>query len=330
MNYKNKPALFFCLIFVAFFCKSQALLAQWIDHDFPIMGTKVTIRFWLDDMEKANLAKDAVIAEMHRINNTMSPFIPESLLSKINSSAAKAPVTISDELFELIERSIKISEMTKGAFDITFSSVGYLYDYRLKQKPSTEQLEKTLPLINYQSLILDKNNNSIFFSQSGIKIDLGGIAKGLAVDNSINILKDFGVKEASVTAGGDTYVLGDNNGKMWQIGIRHPRAESKLISILPLADAAVSTSGDYERFFIEDGKRYHHILNPETGKSVSSLQSVTIIADNSTLADALSTSVFVLGVKQGLQLVESLNNVSAIIVDNKGKMFYSADLAKLQ
>lgn len=329
MNYKNKPVLFFYLLFVVFFCKSQLLMAQWVDHDFPIMGTKVTIRFWLDDMEKANLAKEAVIAEMHRINNTMSPYIPDSLLSTINTSAAEAPIKISDELFKLIERSIKISQKTKGAFDITFSSVGYLYDYRLKQKPSSEQLEKTLPLINYQSIILDKNNNSIFFSQSGVKIDLGGIAKGLAVDNSINILKDFGVKEASVTAGGDTYVLGDNNGKMWQIGIRHPRAESKLISILPLADTAVSTSGDYERFFIEDGKRYHHILNPKTGKSVSSVQSVTIIADNSTLADALSTSVFVLGVKQGLQLVESLNNVSAIIVDNKGKMFYSADLAEL-
>ncbi|MCP4411875.1 MAG: FAD:protein FMN transferase [Gammaproteobacteria bacterium] len=329
MSYKKKPLLFFYLLFVVFFCKNQALLAQWVDHDFPIMGTKVTIRFWLDDMEKVNLAKEAVIAEMHRINNTMSPFIPDSLLSTINTSAADAPLNISDELFELIERSIKISDMTKGAFDITFSSVGYLYDYRLKQKPSSLQLEKVLPLINYQSIILDKNNNSIFFSQSGVKIDLGGIAKGLAVDNCINILKDYGVKDASVTAGGDTFVLGDNNGKMWQIGIRHPRAESKLISILPLADTAVSTSGDYERFFIEDGKRYHHILNPKTGKSVSSVQSVTIIADNSTLADALSTSVFVLGVKQGLQLVESLNNVSAIIVDNKGKMFYSADLAEL-
>jgi len=325
MNFIKKQLLLMVIL-----SQCHLIFADWVDYDFPVMGTKVTIRFWLDDEKNAQQAKDAVIAAMHHINTTMSPYISDSLLSKINNQASIAPMKISKELFELIDRSLKISKMTNGAFDITFSSVGYLYDYRLKQKPSVTELKEKLPLINYKSIHLDAANSSISFTQSGVKIDLGGIAKGLAVDNSIEILKDYGVKDASVTAGGDTYVLGNNAGKMWHIGIKHPRAESSLISILPLADTAVSTSGDYERYFIEDGKRYHHILNPKTGKSVSSVQSVTIIAQNSTLADALSTSVFVLGVKQGLELVESLNDVSAIIVDEKGKMFYSSDLAQLK
>lgn len=321
----HRKILFFLLLLV----QSPLIFSAWVDHSFPVMGTEVRIRFWLHDADNAQQAKQAVIDEMHRIDASMSPFRADSLLSKINDQAAIRPVVISDELFELITRSQAISKMTDGAFDITFSSLGYLYNYRLKQKPTELQLKNKLPLINYRSIILNSSNNSIFFKQPGIKIDLGGIAKGHAIDNSIRILKGFGVQEASVTAGGDTYVLGNNSGKMWRIGIKHPRAESKLVSILPLADAALSTSGDYERFFIENGKRYHHILNPKTGKSVSSVQSVTIIADDSTFADALSTSVFVLGVEQGLRLVDSLENVSAIIVDKTGKLFYSSDLAQL-
>jgi len=318
------------IIGLILFGQTPFILSDWVDHRFPIMGTEVRVRFWLADHDKAMQAKTAIVEEMHRINAAMSPYIDDSLLSTVNKEAATGPVTISKELYDLIANAINISKMTRGAFDITFSSVGYLYNYRLKQKPSGQQLSDRLKLINYQSIKLDDNKQSIFFTQQGIKIDLGGIAKGHAVDNSIAILKNFGITDASVTAGGDTYVLGDNAGKMWHVGIKHPRAESKLVSILPLADTAVSTSGDYERFFIEDGKRYHHILNPETGKSVSTIQSVTILTHSSTFADALSTSVFVLGVQRGLKLVESLENVSAIIVDEHGKMFYSSDLQQFK
>jgi thiamine biosynthesis lipoprotein len=316
------------IILLAIFTLNSIVFADWIDHSFPVMGTEVTVRFYLTDADKSEKAKQAVIDEMHRIDAAMSPYKEDSLLTKINNQASEKPIKISQELFRLIQQSNTISEMTKGSFDITFSSVGYLYDYRLKQKPTDAQLTEKLPLINYKSIVLNTEHQTIFYKHKGVKIDLGGIAKGLAVDNSINILKKYGVKEASVTAGGDTYVLGDNDGKMWRIGIKHPRAESKLVSILPLADTAVSTSGDYERFFIEDGKRYHHIINPSTGKSITAIQSVTILAANSTFADALSTSVFVLGVEKGLSLVESLNNISVIIVDGHGKMFYSSDLTQ--
>ena len=310
--------------------QTAVIFAEWIDHQFPVMGTEISLRFYLQDKTKAELAKTAVVAEMHRINATMSPYIEDSLLSIINTNAAHHAVKTSAELFNIIDRSLVISKLTAGAFDITFSSLGYLYDYRLNKKPTAEQLVEKLPLINYQSIQLNPSDHSVYFKQTGVKIDLGGIAKGLAVDNCIALLKSFGVKDALVTAGGDTYVLGDNAGKLWHIGIKHPRAENKMLSILPLADTAVSTSGDYERFFIEDGHRYHHILNPKTGMSVSSVQSVTILTDNSTYADALSTSVFVLGVEDGLKLVESLDNVSAILVDKDGKMFYSADLEQIK
>ncbi len=301
---------------------------QWIDQRFNVMGTEARVRLWHQDPKIGKQALTEVILEMHRIDSEMSPFKPTSLLSKVNRLAATQEVVISKELFDVIRQSFEISKLTQGAFDISFSSVGYLYDYRNKLKPDAAQIQSKLPLINYQQIKLNPEKLTIRFLHAGMRIDLGGIAKGLAVDNAIAILKKHGVKEALVTAGGDTFALGDNAGKLWQVGIKHPRAESKIVTLLPVENEAVSTSGDYERYFIDGTKRVHHIINPKTGSSAEEVQSVTIIAKTSTFADALSTSVFVLGVKQGLQLVESLQNVSVIIVDNKGQLFYSNDLTQ--
>ncbi len=319
------------LIALVLLLTSQSLYAKWVDYRFPVMGTEIRMRFWIEDASMAEQAKQAVIDEMHHINNTMSPWIKTSLLYRVNERAHKEPVKLTDEFYSIIKQSLQISEMTKGAFDITFSSVGYLYDYREQKQPSAEQLKNTVDLINYRAIRLDEKKRTIQFTRQGVKIDLGGIAKGLAVDNSIQRLKSFGVNEASITAGGDTYVLGNNAGKMWRIGIKHPRAENKVVTVLPVADMAVSTSGDYERYFIDEdtGEWIHHIINPTTGKSVTGVQSVTIMAANSTYADALSTSVFVLGVTDGLDLVNSLVDVSAIIVDSEGQLFYSNDLAEM-
>jgi len=303
--------------------------SQWIDHRFQVMGTEARIRLWHQDSNTGNKALAAVVAEMHRIDSTMSIYKPHSMLSKVNRLAAQQEVVISEELFEVIQQSLNISEMTQGAFDISFSSVGYLYDYRKHQQPDAKEIKSKLKLINYQQIKLNPENTSIRFMQKGMRIDLGGIAKGLAVDNAIEILKQYGVREALVTAGGDTYALGDNGGKLWQVGIKHPRAESKIVTLLPVENEAISTSGDYERFFLDGTTRVHHIINPKTGSSARKVQSVTIIAANSTYADALSTSVFVLGVEKGLALVETLDDVSVIIVDNKGKLFYSSDLLNL-
>jgi thiamine biosynthesis lipoprotein len=276
----------------------------------------------------AEAAVRAVEREMRRIDETLSPYKSGSELSRMNQRASAAPYAVSDELFRLLLQSKKISDLTGGAFDVTFSSVGYLYDYRKGIKPDAATLEQHRPLVNYHALLLDPAKQTVRYAKQGVRVDLGGIAKGYAVDRCIAILRQMGVQHALVTAGGDSYALGDNFGKLWRVGIKHPRQKDKLVTVLPVKDLAVSTSGDYERFFMDDkGERIHHILNPKTGRPVHGVQSVTILATNSTLADALSTSVFVLGVQRGMQLVESLPGVSVIVVDDQGQVHYSSDLA---
>ena len=290
------------------------------------MGTKAKVEFESDDSQQAAKLIEQVVAEMHRIDRLMSPFKPDSELSKINQQASRHPVAISDELFALLVKSEHFSRLTQGAFDISFSSVGYLYDYRKHQRPDESQKKVLTPQINYRKILLNKSEKTVKFENDKLKIDLGGIAKGHAVDRCIEILIGHGIKNAFVSAGGDSRVIGKKNGRLWYIGIRHPRDEGKLIVNLPLEEVAISTSGDYERFFIEDGIRYHHIIDPKTGDSVRNTQSVTILAANSTVADALSTSIFVLGPDKGMQLINRMPDVSAIIINNKGKMHYSNDL----
>lgn len=216
--------------------------------------------------------------------------------------------------------------MSGGAFDITFASIGRYYDYRNKLTPSEQQREDLLPAINYRLIHLDTQRNTLWFEHPKLYIDLGGIAKGYAVDKAIAIVQSFGVKHASITAGGDSRVIGDKFGRPWLIGIKNPRADAVAIT-LPLEDVAVSTSGDYERYFIDDkGERVHHIINPRTGKSTSGVNSVTIIGPQGFDTDPLSTTVFVLGEEKGLALINSLPGFDAVIINSSGKVSYSQGL----
>jgi thiamine biosynthesis lipoprotein len=297
--------------------------AAWYQDKQGIMGTNIQVEVWSDDVQLGQQATQAVMAEMERINQLMSPYIASSELAILNQHAAEYPVKVSKELFELIALSIEISKETQGAFDITFASVGYLYDYRQQHKPSDEQVKSLLAAINFRHLVLDEQQHSIFFSHPKVKIDLGGIAKGHAVDNAIAILQNLHIQHALVTAGGDTRLLGDRRGKPWMVGIRDPRHPDKQAVILPLVDTALSTSGDYERYFEQDGLRYHHILSPKSGTSSYEVQSVSIIGPRSVLNDALSTAVFVLGVQQGMDLLNRTPGYDGIIVDNHRKLHYS-------
>ena len=175
----------------------------------------------------------------------------------------------------MIARSLEISALSDGAFDITFASVGSKYDYRKYIRPSEKEIKNAIGGLNYKLIKLDRRNKSIRFANDKVKIDLGGIAKGHAVDNGIKILEKCGVTNGLVTAGGDSRILGDRGGRPWMMGVKQPRAKQGVAVVLPLANLAISTSGDYERYFIEDGRRYHHIINPGDGKSVSSIWSVT-------------------------------------------------------
>ena len=300
--------------------------AEWLHRTEAIMGTEVVVDLWAESVSDGEQAIAAVMADMRRIESLMSPYIESSELFQVNKLAAENPVTVSQELFTLIEKSLWYSKISDGAFDITFASAGKLYDYRAGERPDDNTLEQAAALIDYKDLLLDKKSRTIAFKHKGMRIDLGGIAKGHAVDSSINVLRQRGIQAAAVSAGGDSRMLGSRGDRPWVIGIKHPRAEGKQAVKIPLADTALSTSGDYERFYIEDGVRYHHILDPRSGKSASSVQSVSILSPLSVDSDALSTTVFVMGIEKGLALVNRLPGIDAIIIDGDGKLHYSDDL----
>lgn len=310
-------------------CHTTTASAGWQKEQQDIMGTRIIVEAYHDDDATAREAIAAVMDEMHRIDNAMSPFKPDSELSRVNREAADHPVRISKELFRLLQRSLDFSRLTDGAFDITFASAGFLYDYRAHIRPDEKALNEAVSHINYHNVHLDPESGTVFFAQPGVKIDLGGIAKGYAVDLGIALIQARGITNALVTAGGDSRVIGERWGRPWQIGIRDPRNRDGIVAKIPLENVAVSTSGDYERFFEEDNVRYHHIIDPKTGDSARELQSATLIGPNATTTDALSTSVFVLGVDRGLALVNRLGDIDAILVDSKGHLHYSSGLENL-
>jgi len=318
---------------------SFAANAQWFKHSFEVMGTTSYVELWLDGDETSSVGRseqsDAaqlllsmVEQEMQRIDQTMSPYIESSELSLINREASNKAVKISDEMFQLLLASTKISALSDGAFDITYASVGYQYNYRHNIRPNKVAIDNALPLIDYQSVKLNAEKLTVRFSHHNVKIDLGGIAKGYAVKQCLALLQQRGIKHALVTAGGDTGLLGDRRGRPWLVGVKHPRAKNKNAVHIPLTHEAISTSGDYERYFIEDGVRYHHIINPKTGDSAREVMSVSVIGDDPTYVDALSTTVFVKGLTAGMALINKLEHFDAIIIDNQQRLHYSKGLQR--
>lgn len=304
----------------------SALAGAWLKREEGIMGTAITVELWSDEREAGEAALCAVMDEMHRIDRTMSPHKPDSELSIINRDAATRAVPVSDEMARLIARAADFSRLSSGAFDITFAAVGQLYDYRQRMRPSEAELDAARAAVGWQKLVLDSQARTVRFAQPGMRIDLGGFAKGHAVDNAAIILRRRGIAHAMVSAGGDSRVIGDRRGRPWTIGVRDPRRSGKVAAMLPLEDVSISTSGDYERFFDAEGVRFHHVIDPSTGKSPSCIQSVTILADDGLTCEALSKIVFVLGVERGMTLIESQRGVDAVVVDADGKLHFSSGL----
>lgn len=300
--------------------------AGWYRREEAIMGTSIEVELHAASRVDAEVAIGAVMAEMHRIDATMSPHKCTSELSILNAHAADNPITVSDGLFALLSRALSFSKQTGGAFDITFASAGQLYDYRAGIAPDAAALADKLPLIDWRHVELDPATRSVRFARQGVRIDLGGFAKGHAVDNSITILRRLGIRHAMVAAGGDSHVMGSRGDRPWTVAIRDPRNEGAVVAVLPLEDVSISTSGDYERFFERDGVRCHHLLDPRTGRSPDGIRSVTIIADDGLTTEAFSKTVFVLGVEEGLRFVEAHAGVDAVIVDAQGALHYSAGL----
>jgi FAD:protein FMN transferase len=314
-----------CALLLAVAGLSTPAHAEWVRRITDgIMGTRITVELWSDDRPKAEEAIDALLDEMRHIDESMSTYKPTSEVSQVNSKAADGPMKISKELFDLLLKAKEYSVITDGAFDITYASVGYMYNFPKHIRPTEAQITQALPAVNYRHVLLDQKNQTVQFSQKGVRIDLGGIAKGYSVDCGIDVLKAHGITRAYVSAGGDSRIIGDRFGKPWVVGIRDPRkGEGEVIKRVPLIDAAISTSGDYERFFDEDGVRYHHIIDPHTGHSASKVRSATIIGPYATRTDGLSKTAFVLGPDKAMEIYNRIDDIDAIIVRLDGSVIYS-------
>jgi len=289
-----------------------------------IMGTLVEITV-IPANEKA--IREAFEA-LKKVDALMSTYKEDSEISILNR---EGKAQVSEETLEVIEDAIKFSNLTDGAFDITCRPLINLWKKAKKEEkvPTEEEIEEAISLVGYQRIILE--GNQIRLEKKGMQIDLGGIAKGYAVDKAIEALKKNGIKRALVNAGGDLYALGtDRQGEKWQIGVQDPREEDKIIDIIKVKDRAVATSGDYRRYFTLEGKRFSHIVNPKTGLTVQDVpMSVTIIGPDATTTDALSTGVFVLGPEEGMKLIESLPEVEGMIISEGMKKLTSQGWGEL-
>lgn len=312
----------------AFLCVLPTMaIAQWHYFSAESMTTRLSLNFWCQDKSEAEQIKQAVLALFDDIYRSMSAYREDSELYRLNQRATTEAIRVSEPLFEVLTRAWRMSKLTDGAFDLTFGSVGFDYDYRQQRQPSSDYLAKQVALIDYRAVQLDANTRRVRYATPGLKVGVGGIAKGFAVDRAIALLAQRGIRHAQVSAGGDLRLLGDKRGLPWMVGIQDPR-QSGVVVRLPLSDVAVSTSGDYERFFInEQGERVHHIISPEDGRPAKGLQSVTVIGPESSLTDGLSTAVFVLGLDKGLALIERIAGVDAIIIDAQRKLHFSSGLS---
>jgi len=280
-----------------------------------IMGTTVEISIYPPD-EKA---LEEAFNEIKKVDTLMSIYKEDSEISSLNR---QGEMEVSLETLEVIKKALEVSGITRGAFDITCKPLINLWKKAKKEMkvPGEEEINKALSLVGYEKIIL--KGNLVSFKEKGMQIDLGGIAKGYAVDKAIEVLKKKGIKRALVNAGGDLYALGESpeRGK-WQIGIQDPRDQDKIFSVIKLKDKGVATSGDYRRYFTIEGKRYSHIVNPKTGQTVKDVpMSVTIIAPEATTADALATGVFVLGPEKGIELINTLPEIEGMIISDGMKV----------
>jgi thiamine biosynthesis lipoprotein len=313
-----------------------------------MMDTFCTITIVSPSKGKARDAIDAGFAEIKKLENLLNYFSPESEITAINRSAGKNPVKISRETLEIMKKAVEIANLTNGAFDPTVGSVMRLWGFSNQNFKATipqgDKIKNTLRLVDYKKIKIDATASEIFLEEQGMELDLGGIAKGYAADRAIEAIKTKDIKAALVAIAGDIRGYGlKPDQQPWKVGIQNPRPRAEhrtqnteyrreateekedVFASLLLVDKAISTSGDYQRFFIKDGKRYHHIIDPKTGYPVSEVISVSVIAPEGYLADGVSTGIFVLGAEDGIKLLESMG-LEGIIVDANKKIFLTKNL----
>ena len=299
-------------------------------QSMKLMGNRFEITVAGPNETWANKRIQEAEEEIQRIENLLTTYKNNSETNLINFAAGIEPVKVSEEVFRLIQRSIRISEITQGAFDITYGSVDkslWNFDTNMVQLPDARTAKRMVRLINYRNIILDENNHTVFLKELGMRIGFGGIGKGYAAERAKKILRDAGVQSGIVNASGDLTTWGfQPDGKPWSIGIVNPNFSGKIFSYLDVTDMAVATSGNYEKFIMINGNKYSHTINPRTGLPVRGIKSVTIITPNAEIADAMATPVTIMGIKAGLDMINQIKDIEAIAIDDNDIIYTTKNL----
>jgi len=294
------------------------------------MGSALRLSASATDEAAARTAFSAVFAEFERLESLMSTWRPGSDVLRINAAAGVEPVRVAAEVRDVLRQARQISKWTEGTFDVTFGALTDIWKFDRDQDntiPSAAAIRARLPFIDYRQIEIDDRAGTVFLKRRGMKIHLGGIGKGYAVERAVGILRRAGLRDFMIQAGGDLYVGGHKNGRPWRLGIQDPRgADGHTFATVDLTDSTFSTSGDYARFFIKDGVRYHHILDLSTGQPARLCRSVTIAAASPVLADAVAKGVFILGPEKGMALVEKIPDLEAVIVSADNRVLVSSGL----
>jgi len=294
------------------------------------MGNRFELSVVAADEQWANRQIDAGIQEIQRIEQLLTTFNDQSETNRVNANAGVMPVEVSRETFSLIQRSLRISDLTQGAFDISYGSIDkrlWNFDQQMTELPDKETAKKMVRLINYRNIVLDDEKCTVFLREKGMRIGFGGIGKGYAAERAKQVMKQNGVESGVVNASGDLTTWGlQPNGKQWTIAISNPNAAHEAFSYMNISDMAVATSGNYEKFVMIGGKKYSHTINPRTGLPVTGIKSVTIITTNAEIADAMATPVTIMGINTGLDLVNQMKNIEAVIVDDNDRIYTSKNI----
>ena len=295
-----------------------------------LMGNRFELSVVAGDEQWANEKIDLGIAEIQRIEKLLTTFNDNSETNAINANAGIKPVVISRETFNLIQRSLRISALTQGAFDISYGSVDkrlWNFDQHMTELPDKETAKKMVRLINYKNIVLDDEKCTVYLREKGMRIGFGGIGKGYAAERAKQVLKLNGVESGVVNASGDLTTWGlQPNGNQWTIAIANPNCSHEAFSYMEISNMAAATSGNYEKFVMIGGKKYSHTINPQTGLPVTGIKSVTIITTNAELADALATPVTIMGISAGLNMIDQMKNIEAIIIDDDDKLYASKNI----
>ena len=299
-------------------------------RNLKLMGNQFTFAVVGRDNSWAQSRIDEAISEVQRIEKLLTTYSNLSQTSHINEKAGVEPVKVDKEVFNLIERALRISALTQGAFDITYGSIDkrlWNFDTNMNSLPDALTAKKMVRLINFRNVKLDKQNQTVFLKEKGMRIGFGGIGKGYAADRAKSVMKNAGVESGIVNAAGDLTVWGRQpNGEGWTIGIADPRRRDSPFASLQLTDTSVATSGNYEKFAIIDGVKYSHTIDPKTGYPVRGIKSVTIICSSAEISDAMATPVMVMGIKAGIHLIDQMKDISCIVIDDDGKIYTSKNI----